>query len=189
MKTFAAVLVGSSLVAFGLNGFIIPCHLMDGGIIGIGLIIKYLFGINVGLTTLFLNLPIYFMAWKYYRHDFFHSVNGFLTSSLLIDLFSPLRSAFHLPIDHSALLGGTLIGLGTGLMLRYHVCTEGLDFAAQCISVKTPFLNVGLLIFSLDLIILVTGHKFIGGELIYSVISITAVGLATTLVTVKGAGR
>ncbi|WKB36713.1 YitT family protein [Terrilactibacillus sp. S3-3] len=125
MKTFAAVLVGSSLVALGLDGFIIPYHLMDGGIIGIGLIIKYLFGINVGLSMLFLNLPIYFIAWKYYRHDFFHSLNGFLTSSLLIDLFSPLRNTFHLPIDHSAILGGTLIGLGTGLMLRYRVVQKG----------------------------------------------------------------
>ncbi|WKB36712.1 hypothetical protein QS257_06965 [Terrilactibacillus sp. S3-3] len=56
---------------------------------------------------------------------------------------------------------------------------------ANRISLKTPILNVGLVIFSLDLIILITGHKLIGGELIYSVLSITAIGLATMLVTFK----
>ncbi|WP_442852964.1 YitT family protein [Bacillus sp. UNC41MFS5] len=39
-KTFA-VLLGSLLLSIGIIFFLVPFELLDGGIIGIGLIIKY----------------------------------------------------------------------------------------------------------------------------------------------------
>ena len=40
---------------------------LDGGIIGLGLIIKYVLGIKAGLTIIVLSIPIFAMAWFCYE--------------------------------------------------------------------------------------------------------------------------
>ncbi|MFD2617976.1 YitT family protein [Terrilactibacillus laevilacticus] len=182
MVKFLIMLVGSILVAVGINACIVPYHLLDGGIIGVGLIIKYTLGLNAGLTIIVFNFPIYFFAWRYYRSYFYDSIYGFLMTSILIDVLSPISDYITLSLATSAVLGGSLIGLGTGLMLRFKICTEGIDLLAQFISLKTS-LNIGLLIFFMDLNILLLGNRLIGGNLFYSIVAITFVGLGTTLST------
>jgi uncharacterized membrane-anchored protein YitT (DUF2179 family) len=58
-----AVLVGSMLLGIGVNGFLVPHHLLDGGMIGIGLIMHYFYGWPTGLTMIFLSIPLYVLAW------------------------------------------------------------------------------------------------------------------------------
>lgn len=59
--------IGSLLVAIGVNLFLVPFGLLDGGAIGISLIIHYAMGVKVGLTFLIVSIPIFMLAWKYYR--------------------------------------------------------------------------------------------------------------------------
>lgn len=62
--------IGSLLVAIGVNLFLVPFGLLDGGAIGISLIIHYAMGVKVGLTFLIVSIPIFMLAWKYYRSFF-----------------------------------------------------------------------------------------------------------------------
>lgn len=52
------IVFGSLILSVGINFFLVPFDLLDGGIIGIGLIIKYILGIKVGLTIIVLSIPI-----------------------------------------------------------------------------------------------------------------------------------
>lgn len=70
LKKSLIILVGSILIGIGINFFIVPFHLLDGGAIGISLILHYLFGIRVGIAIIFISLPIFFMAWMNYRAFF-----------------------------------------------------------------------------------------------------------------------
>ena len=45
----SAILIGSLLLGIGINGFLVPHHLLDGGITGLALIIHYYFGFPTGL--------------------------------------------------------------------------------------------------------------------------------------------
>jgi uncharacterized membrane-anchored protein YitT (DUF2179 family) len=54
-----AILIGSFLVAIGIDFFLSPIEILDGGLIGIGLICKCLWGVKVGLTIIVLSIPIF----------------------------------------------------------------------------------------------------------------------------------
>lgn len=180
-----AILVGSILLGVGVNGFLVPHHLLDGGMIGISLIMHYFYGWPTGLTMIFLSIPLYLLAWILERKYFFHSLHGLLVSSLSIDLFVPVERGIHLGILPSAIIGGILVGCGIGLMLRYETSTGGMDLLAQLIHKFFP-LNVGILIFLIDGVVVLSGLKVIGMEkFIYSLLTITCVGLMTSLCVIK----
>jgi uncharacterized membrane-anchored protein YitT (DUF2179 family) len=70
IKKMFVIFLGSFLLSIGINFFLVPFELLDGGIIGIGLIIKYLTGIKPGLAIVVLSLPIFALAWFYNRSYF-----------------------------------------------------------------------------------------------------------------------
>ncbi|WP_347552074.1 YitT family protein [Pseudalkalibacillus hwajinpoensis] len=184
-KKMVAVFTGSALVGFGINSFLVPNQLIDGGMIGIGLIIKYLWGYQTGLTIISLSIPLYIIAFLYFRPYFYNSLHGLLLSSLFIDLFSPLRHIFSFPILISAILGGFFVGSGIGFMLRFETSTGGTDLLAQFIS-RMFSLNVGFIIFIIDGLVIIIGSQTIGlNSTIYSAITILFVGLTTSLLTIK----
>ncbi|AKF94898.1 YitT family protein [Brevibacillus laterosporus] len=154
-----ALLIGSGLLALGVNGFIIPHQLMDGGLTGIALIINYMAGYKVGLVMIVMSIPIYLYAWFTKRSYFYDSVNGLLLSSFLIDLFSPLQHVFvftSCSLLFSSILGGLFIGMGIGLLLRFNTTTDGFDLVAKLLSDVTR-INIGAVIFVFDIIILLIG--------------------------------
>jgi uncharacterized membrane-anchored protein YitT (DUF2179 family) len=153
---FIATIVGSMLLAVGINAFLVPHHLIDGGIIGIALILHYYFHVQTGMTMLFLSLPICLLAAYYEKAYFLNSLEGLLVSSLFIDLFSPIRSQFHATTLESALLGGIIIGIGVALMLKYETSTGGTDLLARVIS-KTTSINIAIIIILLDGLIVMAG--------------------------------
>ncbi|HAQ06496.1 MAG TPA: hypothetical protein DCR24_02835 [Bacillus bacterium] len=184
VKIFA-VLIGSLLLGIGVNGFLVPHHLLDGGMIGLGLIFHYFYGWQTGLTIIFLSIPLYLLAWFLERKYFFHSLHGLMVSSLFIDLFAPAAHGLELGIMPSAILGGILVGSGIGLMLRHETSTGGTDLLAQLLN-KFMSVNVGILIFIIDGIVVISGLNIIGMEkFAYSLLTITCVGLMTSLFVIK----
>ncbi|HLO12217.1 MAG TPA: YitT family protein, partial [Pseudoneobacillus sp.] len=116
-QKIAAMLLGSLLLSLGVNGFLVPYQLLDGGVIGLGLIIHYFYGWPTGLSIILLSLPLYVLAWFFERRYFFYSLHGLIISSFCIDLFSFINGKIHLDILPSTVIGGILVGIGIGLML------------------------------------------------------------------------
>lgn len=185
LKKIVAVLIGSIMVGVGVNGFLVPNHLIDGGMIGIGLIMKYIWGFETGLTIICLSIPLYIFAFLHFRHYFYNSLHGLLLSSFFIDILSPMRHSFQYPSLISAMIGGFFVGSGIGIMLRYDTSTGGTDLLAQFIS-KILSLNVGVIIFLIDGVVIIIGSKTIGlNSTLYSAITILFVGIATSLLTIN----
>lgn len=185
LKKIAALFIGSFFIGTGINGFIVPYHLVDGGIFGVSLLAKYLWGFQVGLTIIALSLPIYCIAWLYFRTYFFNSIHGLLLSSFSIDVLAPLRYAFHYPILTSSIIGGLLVGSGIGIMLRFKTSTGGADLLAQFIALRIP-VNVGIIIFFIDgLVVLVASQIISPTGLLYSSLTIAFIGMATFLWTLE----
>jgi uncharacterized membrane-anchored protein YitT (DUF2179 family) len=186
LKKAGAIILGSILLSVGINFFLIPFELLDGGIIGLGLILKYLTGIKAGLAIIFLSFPVFLLAWFYNKSYFYNSLHGMLFSSFAIDLLAPIRFLF----DHntmspiySSILGGIFVGLGIGVMLRHETSTGGTDLLAQFLS-KIFNINVGIIIFFIDSIVIALGGLFISKEtFLLSGITIIFVGLFTSLCT------
>ncbi len=177
--------IGSILLSIGINMFLTPYKVLDGGIIGIGLILHYLLGLKAGLMIILLSIPIFFIAWIYYRKYFYNSLHGMLISSFFIDLMKPFSGVIHLAPLISSIIGGILVGLGIGLMLRIGTSTGGTDLLAQFLFEKTG-INVGILIFIIDAIVILVGGLLISSEtFLLSCVTILAVGLTTTFISSK----
>lgn len=183
MRRTLAIFLGSMLIGIGINGFIVPFHLLDGGMIGISLLVKYVWGYKVGLTLILLSIPIYLLAWKLERRYFINSIHGLLVSSLIIDLLTPLRGMFSVSIIESSVIGGLFIGTGIGWMLRHETSTGGTDLLALFVS-RWLSINVGMVIFLIDAAVILVGLYVMGeGILFYSLVTILSVGFATMTMT------
>lgn len=182
-KRFIILVIGSILIGIGINLYFVPYHFLDGGMIGIGLIFHYWFGFKPGLTIILLSIPLYVIAFFKDRTLFYNSIHGLWLSSFMIDFFYQWYDFSNLPPLFSALVGGTLVGVGIGLMLRSDSATGGTDLFAQLIS-KGFGLNAGKLIFAIDSMVLLVGWPIIGMEsFLYSLFAISTVGFFTTILT------
>ncbi|MEH7159095.1 YitT family protein [Neobacillus drentensis] len=184
-EKISAMLLGSLLLSLGVNGFLVPYHLLDGGVIGLGLIIHYFYGWPTGLSIIVLSLPLYVLAWFFERRYFYYSLHGLIISSFCIDFLSFINGKINIGILPSTIIGGLLVGIGIGLMLRYETSTGGTDLLAQLLT-KFTSINIGIIIFLIDGLVITSGIQVVGLEkFFYSLITIICVGLMTTL-TVRG---
>ncbi|PTX58453.1 putative 5xTM membrane YitT family protein [Melghirimyces profundicolus] len=177
----SVILAGGLLISLGINLFLTPHRLLDGGMIGLALILRYLWGMKTGFSMIMLSLPIFLAVWMMDRRMFLNSFYGMLVSAWLIDWLSPLRGTIHWPILFSALSGGLLVGTGVGLMLRFKTCTGGTDLLAQLIADRYQW-NPGILIFLIDAVIIGIGSFILTPvQLFHTFLTISAVGLATSI--------
>ncbi|KKI92687.1 hypothetical protein WQ54_08675 [Bacillus sp. SA1-12] len=179
----AAIIIGSLLIGVGINGFLVPHHLLDGGITGIALMLHYYLGFPTGLSMFLLSIPLFIYAWIYKRSFFYNSFLGLIVVSTMIDWLAPLRTQFLLSIYISVLLGGIIIGIGVGLMLRYKTSTGGTDLLALIIS-EALSVNIGVIILIIDGLIVTAGFNTLGIKtIIFSCLNISIIGIITSMIT------
>ncbi len=177
------IIVGSISLSLGINLFLTPYEILDGGVVGLALILHYLYKLKIGLMIIIISIPIFIIAWFKYRAYFYNSIHGLITSSLTIDLLKPVRNLVQIDALYSAILGGILVGFGIGLMLRFQTSTGGTDLIAQFISDKTS-INVGVLIFFIDSIVIVVGGFLLSSTtFLLSIITVLVVGITTSIIT------
>ena len=165
--------------------FLVPHEILDGGTVGIGLILNYLWDLKVGLIVILLSIPIFIFAWFKNRIYFYNSLHGMLISSFFIDFLKPVVGLFEIEAIYSSILGGVLVGSGIGLMLKFRTSTGGTDFIAQFLCDKTG-VNVGLYIFIIDAMVIICGGLLLTtNTFVLSIITILSVGITTTYITKK----
>ncbi|MFS0574769.1 YitT family protein [Sporosarcina sp. 179-K 3D1 HS] len=178
------IMIGSLFVAIGINFFLVPFGLLEGGALGISLIFHYLFDVKVGLTFLVISLPIFFLAWMFYRPFFYNGIHGMLLSSLIIDLLHPLHQLGGIWIPSplfSAIGGGIVIGIGIGFMLRADISLGGTDLLAQMMA-KRLRMNAGIMIFCFDILIVTIGSYVLQSvSILLSITTVLSVGMTTSL--------
>ncbi|QGQ45592.1 YitT family protein [Metabacillus sediminilitoris] len=185
LKKSMIIVLGSILLSLGINLFLVPYEILDGGIIGIGLICYYVWGFKAGLMIIFLSIPIFLIAWFYYRDYFYNSLHGMVISSFFIDILKPNDTLLHIEAIYSSIMGGILVGLGIGIMLRFRTSTGGTDLLAQFLSDRTG-VNVGILIFIIDALVILSGGLILSSDTLQlSIITILTVGLTTSIFTSK----
>ncbi|CAM4332359.1 YitT family protein [Paenibacillus alkaliterrae] len=189
LNKIIAILIGSVLIAIGINFFLVPLGILDGGVIGIALIINYLFDIRIGLVMILCSIPIFILAWFYSRDLLYYSISGLLFSSYMIDLLEPYQYYFIYYVEWTAftrsIIGGFIIGTGMGIMLRFESSTGGTDLLAHFVTRLIP-LNVGFIILMIDLLIISIGEILLPDDTLFlSFMTITAGGLATSICTMN----
>lgn len=160
-KKAVLVLAGSILAAAGLQYFLIPNHLLDGGVTGISIIAAHLSSLPVGVFLILLNIPFVWLGYRKFGKDFaLLSVLGILLLAVLTILFHTSTGFTGEPIL-AAVFGGILVGVGVGLVIRYGGTLDGADTVAILIDRFTIF-SIGEAIMIMNLFI-IGGAGFVFG--------------------------
>lgn len=155
IKTFIASTIGCFLFALGLNAFIIPHHLLAGGLTGIAVILYYTLGIAPGIINIVLNIPILIAAYIWLgRLSVAISVYGAIMVSFFMDSlrFTANYNLTDNPII-GALGGGIICGLGLGIVYRYGATSGGIDPLGLIVR-KYYGLQIASVVFILNIVIL-----------------------------------
>lgn len=165
-KQYISVAVGCLISSIAINAFLVPHHLLSGGISGIALIIYYLFKVPVGVQILLMNIPLLFAAYRLISKDYaIISIYGTLLFSCLVDAtrFLVELNVIDDPII-SAITGGIVAGLGAGFIFKLDGSAGGLDIIAGIIKKYYSF-NVGFISFSINCAIMLCAAAFFGLKL------------------------
>ncbi|MFP3916548.1 YitT family protein [Lysinibacillus telephonicus] len=165
------VMIGAIVMAVGLELFLVPNNVMDGGIVGVSIIASHLIGLPLGLFIFILNLPFIFLGYKQIGKTFA------LTTALGITVLSVTTILLHHihPFTSDLLLatvfGGIILGLGVGIVIRFGGCLDGTEVLAILFNKKLPF-SVGEIILFINLIIFtVAGFVFTWEKAMYSIVA------------------
>ncbi|MBS0648892.1 MAG: YitT family protein [Verrucomicrobia bacterium] len=145
--------VGALLAAFSIEVFLLPNSLIDGGIVGIALILSKLFGeAFLPYLLVILNLPFVYLAFRYIRRSFviYMSVAVVLFAGFLMAT-ARLPSFLGDPIE-VIVIGGALLGVGVGLIIRHGGCLDGTEILAILINRKKGF-TVGQVVLFINIFI------------------------------------
>nr|WP_328699966.1 YitT family protein [Chengkuizengella marina] len=165
------IILGATLVAVALEMFLVPNTIIDGGIVGISIISSYLSKIPLGVFLFFLNLPFLFIGYKQIGKTFaISTLLGVFVMSIGTFLLHSAEMATDEPLL-AAVFGGTILGFGVGLVLRYGGSLDGTEIVAILVNKKTPF-SVGEVVMFLNLFILGSAGFVFGWErAMYSLIA------------------
>lgn len=134
------IIIGSCLAAVSIRIFLLPNLLIDGGTIGIALILARLFGGSyLSYFLIALNLPFIYLAYRYIRPSFlFHMLVAILLFAwflILLQKFPPFSGE----VLEIIVFGGALLGVGAGLIIRNGGCLDGTEILAIIINRKFGF--------------------------------------------------
>ena len=176
------IVIGCAIGAAAYPTFLDPGKIAPGGLTGVAMIMKHLWGWDIGITSLFLNIPLFVIGYKAMGRVFaFRSLVATILFSLMID-FLPLQE---IPVEPilGTLYGGILLGIGLGFILRGGATTGGTDMCARMVHKYLPFMSVGMFLFLIDCVVVIAAWIFIGSsEALYALICIFVSGKAVDMV-------
>ena len=168
------IIIGSFISSLGVNLFLSNAKLLSGGVTGIALILQYLWEVPSGITVFLLNIPLFFVSYKYLNKRFtIYTAIGMLSFSTALMITKPLSTLVQ--VDDMLLYciyGGVLSGIGSGLIFYRNGSTGCTDIITMVIRKKYSNFDIGQVGFAFNLII-VTVSIFIFGlpRALYTLIS------------------
>ncbi len=133
---FVGIAVGAVIAAFAIEEFLVPCTILDGGVVGIGIIVNYLTGWPLGILTVVLNTPFLLIgSRKMGRMFIVKAVYAMVIFSVFLEIFAPMQN-----VTSENLLavsfGGVILGIGAGLVIRFGGCLDGTETVAILLNKK-----------------------------------------------------
>lgn len=154
VRTFFWILLGTFLAAYSVKSILAPHGLIDGGVIGVSMILARLFGAKyLSIAFAILTLPFLLLSLKMIRRNFF------ILMGLAMLLFAMSTWWIGANLDpflgtdlEVIVLGGVALGIGAGLVIRNGACIDGTEIVAIIINRKKGF-TVGQVILGINVVI------------------------------------
>ncbi len=170
IKRYTFITVGVFITAFALEAFLIPNSVIDGGIIGISMILSHLTKWNLGILVIVLNLPFIILAYSKMGLKFvIQTLYACIVLAFALNFFagySATQEAFL-----ATVFGGIILGVGVGFILKNEASLDGTEMLSLIVSKKFGC-SVGEFIMCINLFIyLAAGKVFSWESAMYSILT------------------
>ena len=168
---FLMCAVGAVIAAFAIEEFLAPNTILDGGVVGISMMINALSGFSLSVLTILINIPFVIiggrrLGWMFIVKTAF----SMAVCAIFLAVFEHLK-AFTDETLLAVCFGGVILGAGVGLVIRGGGCLDGTESVAILLNkkVNTPVGTV-VLIFNV-IIYIVAGFLFGWDRAMYSLLT------------------
>lgn len=172
LKKIIFWLLGAFIVAVALEMFLLPNKIIDGGVIGISMMVSYVTEWNLGLLIFCINIPFILIALRSLGKKFI--VNTFIATALLscaTNIAIKLQPATN-DLLLATVFGGILLGLGVGLILRNTASLDGTEMLSIVLSKRLKIVSVGELLMGMNLFIYTAAGFLLGWDrAMYSILT------------------
>lgn len=171
IKKYTMLTLGSVLAAIGLEIFLVPNNVIDGGVVGISIISSHFTKLPLGIFIFVLNLPFLYLGYKQIGTTFtLSTLFSIATLSLGVTFLHPIPG-LTTDVFLATVFGGIILGIGVGLIIRYGGSLDGTEIVAILLDKKTGF-SVGEIVMFFNLFILSSaGFVFGWDKAMYSLIA------------------
>ncbi|GAA0403373.1 YitT family protein [Paenibacillus motobuensis] len=177
-RSIIPIIIGTAIYAFGLLYFIIPNQLMEGGVTGITILLKYAFAISPSISNLVINIPLFLLGWKILggRQMILTGI-GIGSLSFFLWLFEHILSQGWIEMlqtDYilATMYAGVTLGAGLGIVFRFGGTTGGSDIIARILGRKFG-LSMGQVILSIDVVIIGLSLFYVRKEnILYTLVAV-----------------
>ena len=170
-KAFFLIL-GAFIVAAALELFLLPNQIIDGGVIGVSMMVSHLTQGNLGMIIFAINFPFVIMAYKNLGRKFV--INTFFAITMLSIATNVVLKFDHVTDDLllATIFGGILLGLGVGLILRNNASLDGTEMVSLKLAKKLKVVSVGELLMGMNLFVYAgAGFLFGWDRALYSILT------------------
>lgn len=170
-EKYILLFIGSIITAVGLEIFLVPNQIIDGGIIGISIMVSHLTGIPLSIWVIILNLPFLYLGYMQIGKTFTISTLFSLVSlAYWLTFFHPIPELTH-DLFLAAVFGGIIVGIGVGIIIRNGGSLDGTEIVAIIMDKRSGF-SVGEIVMFFNLFILSSaGLIFSWDKAMYSLIA------------------
>lgn len=146
------IALGCAIYGISLDMISVPNKLADGGLSGISLILRHFWSINMGLSTLILNIPLILLGYRFMgKRLLAYTIWGTVSLSFFLWFWRSVPIIKQLDLEHdlflSAISAGVLSGIGLGLVFRYNGTSGGTDIIARICQIKFGISSGKMLLF------------------------------------------
>ncbi len=183
--TYAILFLGSIIAAFGLEEFLIPNQIIDGGVVGVAIMLGHITSFPFAMYIIALNIPFLYLGYLQIGRSFaFATIFSVSSLAYWTTVFRPLENVTY-DLFLAAIFGGIMVGIGVGLIIRYGGSLDGTEIVAIILAKRTGF-SVGEFIMFMNLFIFACAGFVFGWEkAMYSIVAYF-VAFKTIDVTIQG---
>lgn len=199
LKSIGIIILGNLLLAISVTFFVLPYDILSGGVAGISLILKELFGFDTTITIDILVIAFFVFGYIFLGKDFAIKTG---LSSLVYPFFITALSYVHINIEADQLLmsifGAVIAGFGIGIVIKEDASTGGTDIPPMIINKFTGIpiallmgifdgvlVLAGLMAYSVQDVMIGLVYIYISNMIINSVIIPRAGGIALFIISDK----
>jgi len=186
-RDYLLITLGTLLQAFAIRLFLVPGHLVNGGISGLAQIINYYTNFPIGVMILIGNIPLLILGWRHLggRRFAFRTAYAVVTIALFTDylvLFLP-KEGLSSDLVLNTLYGGVISGIGYGLVYRGRGTSGGTDILVRIINNWRSLPISQSYLITDSLIMLLGGLTYSWRNALYAIIMLFISGIAAEVTT------